>query len=112
MKLYYLVNPGLLTWIFLLPNREHSFYNIYKQMFVKRGAIMKNQLLKAMQRNQLVDMMYISKSGEITKRRIKVTKIVDDSFSAYCFTRHAKRTFKIENVLAVMPVLNKERIVV
>lgn len=73
---------------------------------------MKEQLWKVFVRNQLVDMMYIAKSGEITKRRIKVTKISDDSFSAYCFLKHSKRTFKIENVLALLPVTRKESAVI
>lgn len=65
-----------------------------------------------MQRNQLVNMMYVSKCGEITKRRVKIIKVVGDSFQAFCFTRHAKRTFTINNVLAVVPVLHKKRKVV
>lgn len=69
---------------------------------------MKGQLLKVLERKQLIDMMYISKSGEITKRRIKVIKVEDDTFKAYCFTKHASRTFKIENVLSMLPVLRKE----
>ncbi len=73
---------------------------------------MKEQLVKAMQRNQIVNMMYIAKDGSITKRRIKVIKIVGDSFQAYCFTRQAKRTFMINSVLAVVPIIHKERSVV
>ncbi|WP_432702492.1 transcriptional regulator [Lysinibacillus sphaericus] len=73
---------------------------------------MKEQLLKAMQRDQIVNMMYMSKSGEITKRRVKLVKIMGDSFQAYCFTRRAKRTFTIYNVLAVVPIIHKERSVV
>ncbi|MGE7946458.1 transcriptional regulator [Lysinibacillus sp. NPDC093688] len=70
---------------------------------------MKEQLLKAMQRNQLVYMMYVSKSGEVTKRRIKIIKIMGDSFQAFCFTRQAKRTFIINNVLAVVPISQRKR---
>ncbi|SOC27549.1 hypothetical protein SAMN05880501_12315 [Ureibacillus xyleni] len=70
---------------------------------------MKEQLLKMFKRNLLVDMMYIDKNNAITKRRIKVTKITNDTFSAYCFTRHANRTFTIENILALKPVIQKER---
>lgn len=73
---------------------------------------MKNQLLKVLQRNQLVDMMYIAKNGEISKRRIKVLQITDDSFSAFCFLKNAKRTFKIDNILALAPVIRKEREVI
>ncbi|WP_054768401.1 hypothetical protein [Lysinibacillus parviboronicapiens] len=73
---------------------------------------MKQQLVKAMQRGQLMNMMYVSKSGEITKRRVKIIKVVGDSFTAFCFTRQAKRTFIINNVLAIVPVVRKERGVV
>ncbi|MGE7090866.1 transcriptional regulator [Lysinibacillus sp. NPDC048646] len=73
---------------------------------------MKEQLIKAMQCNQFVNMMYVSKSGIVTKRRIEIIKIVGDSFQVFCFTRHAKRTFTINNVLAVVPVLHKEREVI
>lgn len=73
---------------------------------------MRDQLVKAMQHNQIVNMMYLAKSGEITKRRIKIIKIVGETFQAYCFVRRAKRTFLIDNVLAIIPVVNKGREVV
>lgn len=73
---------------------------------------MREQLVKAMQRNQLVNMMYVSKNGSVTKRRVKIIKIVGDSFQAYCFTRQAKRTFMIDSVLAVVPIIHKESEVV
>lgn len=73
---------------------------------------MREQLMKAMQRNQLVNMMYIAKDGSVTKRQVKVIKIVGDSFRAFCFTRHARRTFLISNVLAIIPIVSKGREVV
>ena len=74
--------------------------------------MMKEQLIKAMQRNQLLNMMYMAKDGNVSKRRIKIIKIVGDSIQAYCFTRQAKRTFMIDNVLAVVPISHKDRSVV
>ncbi|MGE7921406.1 transcriptional regulator [Viridibacillus sp. NPDC093762] len=73
---------------------------------------MKEQLIKAMQRNQLVNLMYASKTGEITKRRVKIIKVVNNWFQAFCFTKQSKRTFIIDNVLAVAPLIQKERGVV
>lgn len=73
---------------------------------------MREQLVKAMRRNQLVNMMYVSKNGSVTKRRVKIIKIVGDSFQAFCFMRQTKRTFLIRNILAVTPVIRKERDVV
>lgn len=78
----------------------------------ERCGMMKEQLIKAMQRNQLLNMMYMAKNGNVSKRRIKIIKIVGDSFQAYCFTRQAKRTFMIDNVLAVVPISHKDRSVV
>ena len=74
--------------------------------------MMKEQLVKAMQRNQLLKMMYMAKDGIVSKRHIKIIKIVGVSFQAYCFTRKAKRTFMIDSVLAVVPISHKERSVV
>ncbi|MGE7837989.1 transcriptional regulator [Viridibacillus arvi] len=73
---------------------------------------MKEQLIKAMQRNQVIDLMYMSKGGEITKRRVKIIKMTVDSFQAYCFVKQAKRTFIIDNVLAAVPVTIRERLVI
>ena len=73
---------------------------------------MRDQLVKAMQHNQIMNMMYLAKSGEVSKRRIKIIKVVGDSFQAYCFNRQAKRTFMIDSVLAIVPVFHKEREVV
>ncbi|MBB5148674.1 WYL domain-containing protein [Ureibacillus thermosphaericus] len=73
---------------------------------------MKKSILNALERNQLVDIIYISKKNEITKRKVKILKVLDHDFIAYCFTRHSPRTFIINNVLAIMPVTRNEREVV
>jgi len=68
--------------------------------------------LKALRYGQIVDVMYISKSGEVTKRRIKVLKLYDESVQAYCFLRNTKRTFLIHCVLALIPMDRKENMVI
>ncbi|WP_108585876.1 transcriptional regulator [Paenisporosarcina sp. OV554] len=73
---------------------------------------MKKILLKAMRYGQIVEVMYISKSGEVTKRRIKVLQQYGESFQAYCFLRNTKRTFLIDSVLALIPVERKENLVI
>lgn len=73
---------------------------------------MKEELAKAMQRNQLIVLIYIAKDGSISKRRIKIIKILGDKFQAYCFVKQAKRSFIIENVLAIAPVVRKEGAVI
>ncbi|MFS0875134.1 transcriptional regulator [Solibacillus isronensis] len=70
---------------------------------------MREQLIKAMQQNQILDIMYIAKDQSITKRRIKLIKLSGEHVQAYCFSRHAKRNFIVDNILAVHPVNKKVR---
>lgn len=73
---------------------------------------MRNQLIKSMRYNESLDMMYMSNSGVISKRRIKVLHINDGTFQAYCYLRKSKRTFKVDNILALVPVITKESMVI
>jgi hypothetical protein len=68
--------------------------------------------VKAMQYGQIVDVMYISKIGEVTKRRIKVLQLNGELFQAYCFLRNTKLTFLIDNVLSLIPVARNENLVI
>ncbi len=73
---------------------------------------MRNQLLKSVEYNESLDMMYIAKDGSISKRRIQVLQVGEVSFRAYCFLRKSKRTFTIDNVLALVPIAHKESMVI
>lgn len=63
-------------------------------------------------RGQLIEIMYLSKSGEISKRTVQILSIQGNKFRGYCFTKKAKRTFLIDNVLACVPVVYRERDVI
>ena len=73
---------------------------------------MRINILKSMQLNQISEMIYMNNNGEISKRRVKVLSMEGNVFKAYCFLRNTKRSFKIENILAFVPVIQKERDVV
>lgn len=73
---------------------------------------MRINILKAMEYNQIVEVICMKENGEISKRRVKVLSVDDNTFKAYCFLRNTKRTFKIENVLAFVPVKSRERDVI
>lgn len=73
---------------------------------------MLNTIKKSMQRNQLLEMMYMDDKGNITKRMVKPFKADKDSLAAYCFLRKSKRTFKIDNVLALVPITQRESMVI
>ena len=66
-------------------------------------------ILKSFKNNQSAEMIYMKNNGEFSKRRVKVLSVTKDSFQAYCFLRGTKRIFKIDNVLAFVPIIHKER---
>lgn len=73
---------------------------------------MRNELTKAMKHRETICIMYMAKDRSITKRRVKILKISGDTCTAYCFTRQAKRTFLVQNVLAVAPIKQNARQVI
>lgn len=73
---------------------------------------MRINILKSMKLNQIVEMIYMNNNGEISKRRVKVLSVEGNTFKAYCFLRNTKRTFKVDNVLAFVPIIHREREVV
>ena len=73
---------------------------------------MRNQLLKSVEFSESLDMMYLAKDGTVSKRRIEVLQVGDVSFRAYCHLRKSKRTFIIDNILALVPVIQKESLVI
>ncbi|NIK75701.1 putative DNA-binding transcriptional regulator YafY [Paenibacillus castaneae] len=48
----------------------------------------------------VVDVIYRSKKGEFTKRRIRVIAVKDGHIRAFCIDSGAQRLFLMENVLA------------
>ena len=70
---------------------------------------MKDTIVKGMKRQDILEIVYLAKDGNITKRRVKVIKAYHDTFQAYCFTKQAKRTFYFDHVLAAVPVIRRER---
>lgn len=73
---------------------------------------MRKLLERAIKFGETLDMMYLAKDGSITKRRITVLQVGELSFRAYCYLRRSKRTFTIDNVLALVPVIERERTVI
>lgn len=69
---------------------------------------MRQQLLKICQRHELADMIYMGADGSLTKRRVHILSIDSHSFTAYCHLRRSKRTFRIDRVLSVQQVVNRE----
>src|SRR5699024_11808863 len=49
----------------------------------RRGTYVRNELIKCMKYNNLMDMIYMTNDGHITKRRIRAIKINRAYFQAY-----------------------------
>jgi predicted DNA-binding transcriptional regulator YafY len=70
------------------------------------------RLINSMKYSESLDMIYITNNGAISKRRVKVIQIEEGTFRAYCYLRKSTRTFKIDNVLALVPVIQTESMVI
>lgn len=64
---------------------------------------MKGLLKRAVESNEVLEMIYQNNKGEFSQRRIQVIKVYEESFTAYCFARKQQRTFKLTNVLSMGP---------
>ncbi|NYF23406.1 putative DNA-binding transcriptional regulator YafY [Sporosarcina sp. JAI121] len=73
---------------------------------------MRNYLLRSVEYKESLDMMYMAADGQICKRRVQVLQVGEVSFRAYCHLRGSKRTFTTDNVLALVPVIHKESLVI
>lgn len=72
---------------------------------------MRNELIKCVRRSSTIRIMYMDDDGKVTKRTVRVLKINSTTLKAFCYLRGSRRTFKIDNLLAVVSV-SSERVVV
>ncbi|MBE6184882.1 hypothetical protein [Heyndrickxia ginsengihumi] len=70
---------------------------------------MKGLLMNAVETGETLEMIYLSNKGEISQRRIKVLNINEGSIKAYCYTKRQFRTFKLDNILSIVPFRQHRR---
>ena len=58
-------------------------------------------LMNSLKDHRIVTIMYQGRK-EITKRDIKIMKVMDKDIEAYCYLRHQIRHFQKDNILAAM----------
>jgi len=51
-----------------------------------------------------VEMVYLNRQGQFSRRLVRIQAICGERVKAYCFARRASRVFLIANILAVSPV--------
>lgn len=64
---------------------------------------MRHILHLSIEKDFILEMIYISNNNKITQRFIKVLNINQTSVVAYCFYRRKVRTFKLANILSIQP---------
>jgi predicted DNA-binding transcriptional regulator YafY len=52
-----------------------------------------------------VDIIYLSRTGKITQRRIQVWSVHGGIVKGFCLEQQGPRVFRTENILAVQPVV-------
>lgn len=57
--------------------------------------------------DQIIEIIYIDKKNQITKRKIEITDIRDTYIRAHCLTAGGPRVFLLSNILAWNPVSEK-----
>lgn len=73
---------------------------------------MREQMVKAIKFQQVLEVVYMDKAGKLSKRRIKVLNLHGEKMWVWDYSRRAKRTFIVDHVLACQPVLQREREIV
>lgn len=67
---------------------------------------------KLMKYSGQLEMIYMTNEGTISQRRIKIIRVNKEVLQAYCYLRGANRTFRIENILALVPINSKKGVAV
>ncbi|WP_442598690.1 WYL domain-containing protein [Neobacillus sp. D3-1R] len=70
---------------------------------------MRGILLRASERQLPVEMIYLSKNGAISQRKIRVVDLKEDRVKAYCFLRKGYRIFCLSNILSVSPIQDRNK---
>lgn len=60
-------------------------------------------LLRAVEENIPLEMIYLSQDQQISHRKLLVKEVNDEYIRAYCLLRKQIRTFRRENILSLMP---------
>jgi predicted DNA-binding transcriptional regulator YafY len=60
-------------------------------------------LLRSIEENIPLEMIYLSQDQQISQRKLIVKEVNDEYIRAYCLLRKQVRTFRRENILSLMP---------
>jgi predicted DNA-binding transcriptional regulator YafY len=78
------------------------FYNGFKG-----GNEMRGILVRAIESQTPLEMIYLSKDGSISHRLIRVIDLKDDRIKAFCFLRGKYRVFQLSSILSISQIRKK-----
>lgn len=70
---------------------------------------MREELLRWMRSGLVTEMVYVDRQGVFSKRQVKLLKVRGEHVVAWDLNKQAKRTFRIEQVLACLPINERLR---
>ncbi|MDQ0205259.1 WYL domain-containing protein [Alkalicoccobacillus murimartini] len=65
-------------------------------------------LTKSCLQKNLIELIYLSKSNQMTHRIITADKLSNGLLTGYCHQRKQIRRFSVDRILSVLPVQQKE----
>lgn len=71
--------------------------------------MMRGILVRAMEDQTPIEIIYLAKDGSISQRLIRVMDMKDGQIKAYCYLRNMYRVFNLQNILSIFPVKKKYR---
>jgi predicted DNA-binding transcriptional regulator YafY len=74
---------------------------------MKGGNNMRGILVRAMESQIPVEIIYMSNDGTISQRKLRVLALNENQIKAYCFLRKKYRVFNLLNILSIAPVNKK-----
>ncbi|MCA0983209.1 hypothetical protein LCL89_03995 [Halobacillus yeomjeoni] len=64
---------------------------------------------RSMEEKIKLEMIYVTKQGELSQRTVRIIEVRNSHILAYCFSKRQVRSFLKENVLSVLPVQKRGR---
>lgn len=64
-------------------------------------------LIKAKETRSILEMIYLSKEGQLSQRRIRIMNVDEEWILAYCYNKKKVRKFNRSSILSIGPLRKK-----
>lgn len=70
-------------------------------MFLSEERQMKSEVLRYIRIGKPVELIYLDKNKQLTRRHVKLLRIEGNYVQAFCYIKRSPRMFIIDNILAI-----------